>query len=120
MTDVCGGLAQAIAQEATRISSKAGGDPVQIAASLALSGWRPADIITREARDIVANFYKTVKNDAATAAYVKLGHRDGTAEVRQAKAAMARAFEIAAEFVRGTSARMANDLVRHVALSDTS
>lgn len=53
------------------------------------------DLITFEAREIVASFHQTIKGDHSTAALIRAGHRDSHAEMRQAKAAMRRGVELA-------------------------
>jgi hypothetical protein len=96
-------LASAIVSEAEKRAAVSGESATAIAAALALSGWKPSSMVTREARIVVARYHEDVKNDPAAAQLIIGGHRDGTGEIIQAKAAMRRAFEIAANWIDSAS-----------------
>lgn len=76
-----------IAEEAKRLGAESGRDVAEIAAELAITNWKPLDVLTREARRIVASYYEN-KGDGLNARTVRAGRRDNGPEIQQAKAAI--------------------------------
>jgi hypothetical protein len=92
-------LARAIAAEALSRARDSNKPVAEIAAELALAGWKPVDIATSECREIVAGHYQRVRHDAQRAEQFRSGVCDHHHEMIQATSAFRRATELSAAWL---------------------